>query len=199
MRRYWRCYELALTRVSEWSGPRKKSRFVREFVTNPAARARGYSAVDAAINYLHQRRLFRSRVTNAKLGLGWNSGEGFLHRSTKRSGLGLLLDLTDPFKFADREKLLEAILTYEMSWRDFYTTSDRQGINFYYPKPEAVDMLELLGTDADNIPVHYDGDSVALREAYERSTSKLIQALDVHSPELYEPFVFANNIDLSAF
>ena len=196
MKRYWKCYDLALRTVSSRFGPRKKSRFVRDYVTNPAARARGYSAVDAAINYLHQRRLFKSRMINMKLGLGWNSGEGFLHRKSRNAeGLGLLLDLTDPFKFADREKLLEAILSYELNWRDFYITTDRQGIKFYYPQPQAIDILELIGTDADNIPVYYDGKTVRLLQAYEYVTSKLIQSLYSNAPQMHIPFIFGNQTD----
>lgn len=80
-----------------------------------------------------------------KLGLDCNPGEGFLHRKTRNAeGLGLILDLIDPFKFADREKLLEAMLKYELNWRDFYIATDRQGAKFYYPQPQAIDILELV-------------------------------------------------------
>jgi len=83
MKEYWSCYYLALNRTLQRSGPRKKARFVREFVTNPAGRARGYTAMDAAINYLHQRRLFKARTVNFGLGLDYNPGEG---SSTERDG-----------------------------------------------------------------------------------------------------------------
>jgi hypothetical protein len=56
MKQYWVYYGLALREAVEWVGPRKRARFVPEFVESPAGRARGYSPVDAAINYLHQRR-----------------------------------------------------------------------------------------------------------------------------------------------
>ncbi len=198
MKRYWRGFDMALRGALARFGPRKKSRFVRDYVTNPAGRARGYSAVDAAINYLHQRRLYRARLVNLKLGLEWNPGEGFLHRKTKnKEGLGLILDLIDPFKFADREKLLEAVLSYELNWRDFYIAADRQGIKFYYPRPEAIDILELIGAEADNIQVYYDEKAVPLHEAYELSTSKLIQALQAESHQLYMPFLFGSQTDLS--
>ncbi len=191
MKQYWRCFDLALRGVLARFGPRKKSRFVRDYVTNPAGRARGYSAVDAAINYMHQRRLYKARLVNMKLGLEWNPGEGFLHRKTKNpKGFGLILDLIDPFKFADREKLLDAMLKYELNWRDFYIATDRLGAKFYYPQPHAIDIMELIGTDSDNLPVNYGGKPMALREAYESTTSKLIQALDSNDPNSYVPFVF---------
>lgn len=199
MKRYWRCFDMALRGALARFGPRKKSRFVRDYVTNPAGRARGYSAVDAAINYLHQRRLYRARLVNLKLGLEWNPGEGFLHRKSRNpEGLGLILDLIDPFKFADREKLLEAILTYELNWRDFYIATDRLGIKFYYPQPQAIDILELIGTEADNIQVYYEK-AVPLHEAYELSTSKLIRALNANSSQQYAPIIFGNQSDLSVF
>ena len=98
---------------------------MRESVTAASGRARGYSAVDAPINYLHQRRLFKCRQVNLQLGLEYNPGEGFLHRRRWNSdGLGLLLDLIDPLKFADREKLLVATLSSKVNWRDFYSWRD---------------------------------------------------------------------------
>ncbi len=190
MKRYWDCYRLAVRGAEEWFGPRKKSRFVREFVSNPAGRARGYSAVDAAINYVHQRRLFKARQINAELGVNASS-EGFLHRKRwNAKGQGLLLDLADPFNFADREKLLQAIQAYELNWRDFYSTTDRHGSRFYYPKPEAVLVMEKVGEQADGMPVNYDGKSETLLEAYGDSVRKLTDALQKNELSLALPFVY---------
>jgi CRISPR/Cas system-associated endonuclease Cas1 len=75
--------------------------------------------MDAAINYLHQRRLFKATAANLEAGLSARPGEGFLHRKRwNPERLGLTLDLIDPFKFADREKLLEAILDASVNWRE---------------------------------------------------------------------------------
>jgi hypothetical protein len=190
MKQYWSCYDLALKRAFEWSGHRKKSRFVREFITNPMGRAKGYTAVDAAINYLHQRRLFKSRSINLELGLKRNPGEGFLHRRRWNSdGLGLLLDLIDPFKFADREELLKAVLDYRLNWRDFYTSIDRRGVRFYYPKPEAINVLEAVGEEADRMQVSYGGATVTLIEAYRSVVNELIQSLQVDVSS-FEPFIY---------
>ncbi len=96
MNRYWKCYAMALKLNMQQFGPRKKSRFVREHVNSPTGRAKGYSAVDAAINYLHQRRLYKMRQANSRLGIS-GFGDGFLHRKRwKSEGLGLMLDLADP-------------------------------------------------------------------------------------------------------
>jgi hypothetical protein len=128
MREYWDCYYLPIKAAFQRSGPRKKARFVREFVADPMGRARGYTAVDAAINYLHQRRLFKARSTNVQLGIDFYPGEGFLHRKRwNPEGLGLVLDLIDPFKFADREKLLGTIIDFSLNWRDFYGATDGTG------------------------------------------------------------------------
>jgi hypothetical protein len=191
MKEYWSCYYLALNKALQRFGPRKKARYVREFVTDPAGRARGYTAMDAAINYLHQRRLFRARSVNAELGLGFNAGEGFLHRKRwNPEGLGLTLDLIDPFKFADREKLLEAVLDVSVNWRDFYSSTDRHGARFYYPKPEAVGVLEAVGEAADRMSVSYEGTQRTMSEAYQIVISKLIQNLQGGAPMSFTPFVY---------
>ena len=126
MKEYWICYRVAVKAGQQWFGPRKKSRFVREFVDDPAGRARGYSAVDAAINYLHQRRLRQAKRINAEMGFP-GTCDGFLHRERYNSrGVGLLFDLIDPFKFADREFLLIVVLNGGISWRDFKLEHDRR-------------------------------------------------------------------------
>jgi CRISPR/Cas system-associated endonuclease Cas1 len=191
MKEYWKCFNLPLRSVFERFGPRKRSRFVRESVTTASGRARGYSAVDAAINYLHQRRLFKCRQTNMRLGLDYNPGEGFLHRRRWNSdGLGLILDLIDPFKFADREKLLEAVSDSRINWRDFYSSTDRHGMRFYYPKPEAVGTLEAIGDDADRIIVKHDGRSLPLMEVYQVMVSDLIESLKMNKPNSFTPFEY---------
>jgi hypothetical protein len=190
MKQYWICFNLPLRPVFERFGPRKKSRFVRESVSNPTGRAKGYSAVDAAINYLHQRRLSECRQVNMQLGLDYSPGEGFLHRRRWNSDrLGLLLDLIDPFKFADREKLLEAVSESRVNWRDFYSATDRHGIRFYYPKDETAVTLESAGDAADVMVVEYAGRKLPLMDAYQSMISDLIESLQkVGTP--FTPFVF---------
>ncbi len=192
MKGYWACYDRALDAVFARFGPRKKSRFVREYVADPTGRAKGYTAVDAAINYLHQRRLFKCALTNAEVGLGWKTGDGFLHhRSENSRGMGLLLDLTDPLKFADREKLLQAFLNYRLNWRDFNMTRDRKAVTYYYPTLEALGILEAIGDEADNFPVVYGGSSIRLVEVYRLVAERLAQVLTDKSVESYEPFIFS--------
>jgi len=191
MKEYWSCYYLPFKGAFQWSGPRKKARFVREFVADPVGRARGYTAVDAAINYLHQRRLFKARSINLQLGLDFNPGEGFLHRRMwNPEGLGLILDLIDPFKFADREKLLGAVLDVSLNWRDFYGATDRNGVRFYYPKPEAVGVLEKVGAAADKMPVSYGGEGLTLVEAYRSMVTSLIQNLSAGTVMSFTPFAY---------
>jgi len=198
MKEYWNCYYLVLKGTFQRFGPRKKARYVREFVTNPAGRARGYTAVDAAINYLHQRRLFKARAINARLGLDPNPGEGFLHRKRwNPEGLGLTLDLIDPFKFADREKLLEAVLDVSVNWRDFYSATDRHGALFYYPKPEAVGVLQAIGEAADTMPMSYEGAQLMLSEAYQNVVSRLIRSLQDGTPMSSTPFMYWSPLMIS--
>lgn len=191
MKEYWGCYHMAVDTALQRSGPRKKARFVREFVPSPTGRARGYTAMDAAINYLHQRRLAKATVTNQGLGLSARPGEGFLHRKRwNPEGLGLVLDLIDPLKFADREKLLEAILDVSLNWRDFYSSADRHGARFYYPRPEAVGVLEAVGEAADRMQVSYRAGELTLVEAYRTTMLSLIRSLQSDEPVSFTPFVY---------
>lgn len=191
MKRYWECYDKGIDMVFERFGPRKKSRFVREYSVDPAARAKGYTAVDAAINYLHQRRLLKCGLVNAELGLGWESGDGLLHRRSQNSrGMGLLLDLADPVKFGDREVLLQAFLESRLNWRDFKISMDRMGSAYYYPSASAIVILEHLGDRADNSLVHFRGAKMTLESAYRSSTAGFVEALRSGNADALEAFVF---------
>jgi hypothetical protein len=189
MRQYWLCYGLALKGAQQWFGPRKRSRFVAEFVKDPAGRARGYSPVDAAINYLHQRRLRQAERINAEVGFQ-GTCDGFLHKERYNSRkIGLLLDMIDPFKFADREELLLVVLDQGLTWDDFRIETDRRGSNFYYPTSIAEDKLNQAGADADNLVVRYQGIDMSLIDAYRTFASSLLHTLDTQdtreNPKLF--------------
>ncbi len=114
-----------------------------------------------------------------------------MHRKRwNTEGLGLLLDLIDPFKFADREKLLEAVLSYSMNWRDFYTATDRHGVRFYYPKPDTINVLERIGEEADTLSVYHDGSQMTLVEAYRRVVTNLIEDSETDSKFSFTPFTY---------
>jgi len=178
MKQYWRCFGLALKGVQQWFGPRKRSRFVREFVYDPAGRARGYSPVDAAINYLHQRRLRQAERINAEVGFP-GTCDGFLHKERYNSRkAGLLLDMIDPFKFADREELLLVTLDQGLTWKDFKIETDRRGSNFYYPLDIGRAKLDQIGMAADKLVVKYQERDMSLSESYERFAQNVLQTLE---------------------
>lgn len=175
MKQYWICYGLALREAVEWVGPRKRSRFVPESVESPAGRARGYSPVDAAINYLHQRRRGRAEQINMEVGFH-GTCDGFLHkRASGSKKTGLIFDMIDPFKFADREELLLVVLNRGLTWRDFKIEADRRGSNFYYPANAATAKLDQAGKDADGLLVSYRGRNIHLAEAYREFASRLLE------------------------
>jgi hypothetical protein len=192
MNQYWRCYRLALVRAQQWFGPRKRGRFVSEHVEEPAGRARGYTAVDAAINYLHQRRLRQAERINAEVGFK-GVCDGFLHRERYNSrGIGLLLDMIDPFKFADREELLVVALNGGISWMDFRLEKDRRGLTFYYPAAKAEVILSRAGDDADHLSMKYDGGETDVTGAYRLFADDMLKLLDSRNPSKeFKPFVFA--------
>lgn len=191
MREYWRCYALALRGVQQWFGPRKRSRFVPEVVEDPAGRARGYSATDAAINYLHQRRLRKAEQINLEVGFP-GTCDGFLHGERYNSrGIGLLLDMIDPFKFAGREKLLIVALNGGISWTDFRLEKDRRGSTFYYPSSDGKAILDRIGVDADSLVVNYQGNETSLTDAYTEFATRLRQVIERSvGIESFEPFTF---------
>lgn len=190
MRQYWLCYNLALKGVQAAFGPRKKSRFVREFVEDPAGRARGYSAIDAAINYLHQRRVNLSLRMNAEVGFE-GICDGFLHRRRYNSRrVGLIFDMIDPFKFADREVLLSVALSGGLSWKEFNLATDRRGSTFYYPTPKGKAILDQAGRDADEVIVTYLNRQMDILEAYRRFATSLSSALQNGFAGGFEPFSY---------
>jgi CRISPR/Cas system-associated endonuclease Cas1 len=177
MKQYWRCYGLALKKAQQWFGPRKRSRFVTEFVRGEGGRARGYSAIDAAINYLHQRRLRQAEKINAEVGFP-GVCDGFLHRERYNSRrIGLLLDMIDPFKFADREVLFAVVMNGGMSWRDFVLEQDRRGTTFYYPGENGERILNQIGRDADETTVIYGDRQMNLSESYREYAGSLLRHL----------------------
>ncbi len=134
--------------------------------------------MDAAINYLHQRRLQQAIRINAEAGI-LGRCDGFLHKERYNSRrIGLLLDMIDPFKFADREILLAVILNGGLSWRDFKLETDRRGLTFYYPTGDAKAKLDRAGVDADNSVVRYQGSEIQLNEAYRQFAASLFQELN---------------------
>jgi len=124
------------------------------------------------------------------LGLAAYPGEGSVHRRRwKPQNLGLLLDLEDQFKFADREMLLDAFLTFTANWRDFYSATDRKGVRFYYPKPDIIPQLEILGIKADEMHVVYEGSEMSLIDSYRKTIENLIRCLE-SSPRSFKAFVY---------
>ena len=193
MKQYWLCYRLTLRGIPEmWVGPRKRSRFVREFAREASGRARGYSPVDAAINYLHQRRLRQAERINREVGF-LGTCDGFLHRERHNSRkIGLLLDMIDPFKFADREELLLVLLNRRLSWKDFTIEKDRRGSSFYYPAETATGKLSLVGSDADDLVVRYQGIDSDLVDAHRAYATALLSVIEAQNPRRdFEPFVYA--------
>jgi CRISPR/Cas system-associated endonuclease Cas1 len=192
MKQYWLCYGLALRGVPEiWLGPRKRSRFVRESVGDPSGRARGYSPMDAAINYLHQRRLRQAERINQEVGFP-GACDGFLHKEQYNSRkIGLLLDMIDPFKFADREELLLVCLNRGLTWREFRIEKDRRGSSFYYPMAPAISKLDQAGMAADALVVRQQGIGTRLTEAYEKLATDLLQTIQSGEEAAeFNPFVF---------
>jgi hypothetical protein len=179
----------------------EQRRFLRRLKLAPVNRSLNYegsmmkwywSCYDLALKTGMQRfgPRFKFREVNAELGLSAYPGEGFLHRRRwKPQNLGLLLDLADPFKFADREMLLDAFLTITVNWRDFHSATDRKGVRFYYPNPNIVPQLEIIGTKADKLLVNYEGKVMPLMAAYGKTISNLVQSLET-SPTSFEPFVY---------
>lgn len=189
LKQYWACYMLALREALEWVGPRKRARFVSEFVSDSSGKARGYSPVDAAIIYLHQRRLRQAERINEEVGYPGVS-DGFLHGERHNSRkIGLVLDMIDPFKFADREELLLVVLNRGLTWRDFEIVADRRNCNFYYPRDPAVSKLDEVGVSADNLTVEYCGWSMSLGDAYRKFSESVLEALSSAEHITPEPFV----------
>jgi hypothetical protein len=115
---------------------------------------------------------------------------GIKHHPSDHIPQRFILDLIDPFKFADREKLLEAVSVYRINWRDFYSSTDRHGMRFYYPKPEAIGTLEAIGEEADRMDIEHAGKKLSLMDAYRTMLSDLIENLGTDKPHSFTPFEY---------
>jgi len=191
--RYWLVFREACRKAGFLFVGRKRDRLVREFVRTARGRARGYNPINAMINYLHQRRLTACRIANAEEGLGWQSGEGLLHRLRRDDPIGLALDLSDLFKIVDRELLMEACLEKRVSWRDCEAQTGRQGVRFYYPGRGAIAVLEEIGIQADSFPVDYGGSRIPLMEAYRRHAKRFVEAVKKGDAALFSPFILGGH------
>jgi hypothetical protein len=187
---YWKAYKLRLRIVGLDFKSRVRDRFVREIVRTPRARARGYSPVSAGINYLHQRRLLKCRLVNVRLGLGWDGFEGIIHVAKRKQAIGLLLDLSDQFKLADREVFLGMCSKNEVTAEDFVGARGRQGVRFYFPSSVGVEKLEQAGQVADQLPVYYGENEMSLVEAYQKYVKSFIANVENQSPESLIPFLY---------
>jgi hypothetical protein len=193
---YWSAYKTML-RVSGLNfKSRVRDRFVRELVDSPRARARGYSPANAGINYLHQRRLVRCRTANTQAGIGWIGCEGIFHVAKRKPSIGLLLDLSDSFRLADREVFLAESLKFKISREDFVARLGRHRLWFFFPSAEGLEKLENIGSDADAMRVNYAGRELELSEAYQEFVKSFVGAIDKKEAELLHPFVYGTRADL---
>ncbi len=85
--------------------------------------------------------------------------------------------------------LLKSFLDFSVNWRDFYTATDRKGVKFYYPKPEIIPQLEIIGSNADRMRVNYEGTAMSLVEAYNKTITSLVERLENDSTT-FEPFSY---------
>jgi hypothetical protein len=189
---YWNVYKTLLRASGLEFKSRVRDRFVREFVNSIRGRARGYSHANAGINYLHQRRLLQCRMVNARAGIGWIGCEGVVHVASRRPSIGLLLDLSDPFKLADRERFLDMSLRFEMSQEDFVSRLGRQRVWYFYPSRDGITKLDIIGEEADQLHVNCQGKDVALMKAYEHYVSSFVGAINAKSDD-FHPFIYGTS------
>ncbi|MDA4117039.1 MAG: hypothetical protein OK455_01690 [Thaumarchaeota archaeon] len=192
---YWSAYKTMLRVSGLEFQSRVRDRFVREIVQSIRARARGYSPANAAINYLHQRRLLLCRLANARAGIGWIGCEGMLHVAKREPSIGLLLDLSDSFRLADRESFLNATLSMELTRDNFVARLGRQRVWFYHPTQEAIGKLDLCGFVADQFRVDYRGKDMTLTGAYDEFVASFVEAVENSDSSRFNPFVYSNEED----
>ena len=141
----------------------------------------------------------KCRLVNAKLGLSWDGFEGIIHVARRRQAIGLMLDLSDQFKLADREILLEMCAKQEVTADDFVGARGRQGVRFYFPSNVGIQKLERAEQTADQLLVFYDQYEMPLLEAYEKYIESFIAAVESRSPESLLPFTYGSKGDYEWF
>jgi hypothetical protein len=115
-----------------------------------------------------------------------------LHVASRRPSIGLLLDLSDPFKLADREGFLNAVLRLEMSQEDFVSRLGRQRVWYFYPSQDGITKLDKIGEEADQLQVNFRGKDVTLTKAYEDFVSSFVEAISAKSDD-FDPFIYGTN------
>ncbi len=193
---YWSVYKTMLRVSGLQFESRVRDRFVREIVSSIRARARGYSPANAAINYLHQRRLLLCRLANARTAIGWVGCEGVLHVAKREPSIGLMLDLSDSFRLADRESFLNSTMRMELSRDDFVARPGKHRVWFFHPTQDAIGKLDLCGSNADQFRVQHAGKEMALTGAYDQFVASFVDAVDAMDLERLHTFVYGNAEDL---
>jgi CRISPR/Cas system-associated endonuclease Cas1 len=157
---------------------RKRERFVPGIIFGP----RGYSEINAAINFLH--RLQLSQACRSNHGRELVGTRGFLH---KAKDYGLLLDLIEPLKIIDREFLLLAVKRGQVKKELFERNEEGLGTYFYFPNPAGAFRLEKIGTEADLFEMWYSRKRMTMSEAFDTACKNLIVAMEKKKP--YEPLI----------
>jgi len=193
---YWSVYKTMLRISGLQFESRVRDRFVREIVQSIRARARGYSPANSAINYLHQRRLLLCRLANARTAIGWVGCEGVLHVAKREPRIGLMLELSDSFRLADRESFLDSTMRMELSRDDFVARPGRHRVWFFHPTQGAIGKLDLCGSTADQLRVQHRGNEMTLTGAYDEFLASFVDAVGATDLERLHPFVYGNHEDL---
>ncbi|MHA1325327.1 MAG: hypothetical protein ACTSRL_21255 [Candidatus Helarchaeota archaeon] len=104
---YWQVYKSIMAHYGFDLANRKLLRHVSEFMEHPYQGSKGYSAGNALINTVHKIRYYQIRILCYMEGFGWDCPGMAEHTHPI---FGLVLDLADPVKYADRFSLLQAIV-----------------------------------------------------------------------------------------
>lgn len=153
------------------------------------------TSINAAINYLHQRRLAICAGIAGELGIGLNL-DGYLHSRKRGKRLGLILDLIDSFKLADCEMLLKAVVDKAITRELFDSRMSRFGIRYYYPREDSLKALEGIGERADSLHIYYDGSGQTLLEGYRSFLASFLKSVKAGNQARLYPFVYADENDL---
>jgi hypothetical protein len=118
-----------------------------------------------------------------------------LHVAKREPSIGLMLDLSDSFRLADRESFLDATSRLEVTREDFVARLGRHRIWFYYPTQEATGKLDLYGSTADQFRVNYRGNDMTLTGVYDEFVTSFVEAVENSNPSRFHPFVYSGKED----
>ena len=197
---YWQVCKQIFRQIGFHLSSRKLMRYVKEFLEYPFRGSKGYTPGNTLINNIHKIRYEHLRELLRRYGFGYECPGCAEHTNPK---FGLVLDLADLVKVADRFTLIQAIINQEITAEDLYSILGRHNQEIYLVKRKAFRKLVRIIEETDRKYIYpiieitnhnFIYQEVPLGKAFEQFMENFVQNLR-YNDHLEAVFVYAPDID----